>query len=95
MDNVRAVRGALASEHVQAATQSGGEEGLRLFDRGEDAQAAQLIVRSMNHSHECFEAWGLVPPQAREVRQTLLNQGALAVRLTGAGGGGFWVAFWG
>jgi mevalonate kinase len=44
--------------------------------------------------HEVFRAWGLVPEPAEKLREDLKSRGALAVRLTGAGDGGFLLAFW-
>jgi len=52
------------------------------------------LAQAMNSAQSCFEAWGLVPSELLEQKQELLKQGALAVKLTGAGLGGFWVALW-
>lgn len=68
-------------------------KGLELFSTqgraGED-----LIARAMDLAQNCFETWGLVPPELIEQKHELLKQGALAVKLTGAGLGGFWVSLW-
>jgi mevalonate kinase len=53
------------------------------------------VGRAMEFAHECFLAWDLVPESALRLRQSLLDQGALGAKLTGAGGGGFVVAVWG
>ena len=45
-------------------------------------------------AQQCFETWGLVTPELIEQKYELLKQGALGVKLTGAGLGGFWVALW-
>ena len=69
--------------------------GLKNYSKGNcDAGLAQ-IQKAMNLAQECFVAWGLVPDAARALETQLLSQGALAVKLTGAGGGGFCVALWG
>jgi mevalonate kinase len=52
------------------------------------------LAQAMNQAQECFEAWGLVPNELIEQKNELLKQGALAVKLTGSGMGGFWVALW-
>jgi len=54
----------------------------------------QKIKSAMELAQSCFEQWGLVTPELLTQKFDLLNQGALAVKLTGAGLGGFWVALW-
>ena len=69
------------------------KEGLIEFQkdvsRGEDR-----IARAMQDAQNCFETWGLLTPDLIGQKHELLKQGALAVKLTGAGLGGFWVALW-
>lgn len=52
------------------------------------------LQTGMQKAQEAFQNWGLVPPQAKKLADDLLGQGALAVKITGAGGGGFLVALW-
>jgi len=66
-------------------------KGLEVFQRDE-ASGLRLIQRSMELSSGCYEAWGLLTRELLAQKAALLSQGALAVRLTGAGMGGFWVA---
>jgi mevalonate kinase len=54
----------------------------------------QKLAEAMKLAQQCFETWGLVTPELMEQKHELLKQGALAVKLTGAGLGGFWVALW-
>jgi mevalonate kinase len=69
------------------------KEGLLRFQHdptgGEDR-----IAQAMNDAQHCFETWGLLTPELIGQKHELLKQGALAVKLTGAGLGGFWVALW-
>lgn len=51
-----------------------------------------LLVQAMKEAQKCFEAWGLVPLEAKKIEEQLYREGALAVKLTGAGGGGMLVA---
>jgi mevalonate kinase len=67
-------------------------EGLALFDRGEGGLG--LLSDAMKRAQECFYEWQLVPGEARRMEDELVRQGALAAKLTGAGGGGFVVALW-
>ena len=69
-------------------------EGLIHYDEGRRAQGLELIQSAMRQAQECFYSWGLVPPEAKKLENELLSQGALAVKMTGAGGGGMMVALW-
>ncbi len=73
-------------------------EALRAFGESkteaQQRQAEVALGKAMEQAQNCFETWGLVPAELLIQKQELLNQGALAVKLTGAGLGGFWVALW-
>ncbi len=71
------------------------QEGLIRYDRGEEEEGLKLIQKAMKQAGECFYAWDLVPADAKKMEKELLHQGALAVKMTGAGGGGMLVALWG
>jgi len=53
------------------------------------------VSKGMRLANECFETWKLVPPEARRIMDRLVRDGALASKITGAGGGGYVVALWG
>lgn len=76
----------------QAASQ--GELGLIRFNEGEVGRGLELIADAMDLTNQCFEAWNLVPDHVKDIQRLLRQQGALAVKLTGAGKGGFLVALW-
>ena len=69
-------------------------EGLVRFDGGSEKEGLALLQRGMNQARECFYSWELVPGEAKRIEEDLLKQGALAVKMTGAGGGGMVVALW-
>ena len=74
-------------------------EGLSRFDRaggatGGDGEALRLVADGMKSAHEAFLVWSLVPGKVQRELEDLQRRGALAVKLTGAGGGGFLVALW-
>ncbi len=75
------------------------EKGLLEFSEakteGEARKALGLLRESMDLGQGCFREWGLLPEIAWEIERSLKDRGAQAVRLTGAGGGGFLVALWG
>ena len=52
------------------------------------------LADAMNRAQTCFAEWGLMPPEAEAIAQGERDRGALAVKLTGAGNGGFLVALW-
>ena len=52
------------------------------------------VARAMTLGQECYEQWGLVPEEADQIIKKLKSEGALAVKMTGAGDGGFVVALW-
>jgi mevalonate kinase len=73
-------------------------EGLIRFDNTTDlargAEGLALVARAMREAQECYYSWDLVPAEARDMEKKLLSEGALAVKMTGAGGGGMLVALW-
>ena len=69
-------------------------EGLKLFDSGLHRSGLQRIAEAMDKAHECFLEWQLVPQSVIELREKILSEGALAAKLTGAGGGGMLIALW-
>ncbi|MBL7716159.1 MAG: mevalonate kinase [Bdellovibrionales bacterium] len=73
---------------------------LRMDQASQKAQAALAagnlndLAQAMNDAQGCFQDWGLVPSQAYEMMESLKQKGALAVKMTGAGGGGMVLALW-
>ncbi|NDF15937.1 hypothetical protein EB061_11560 [bacterium] len=61
---------------------------------GDVREGEAMIQRSMNLAQGCFETWGLVTPELLAQKKEILGRGALAVKLTGAGLGGFWISLW-
>lgn len=69
------------------------KDAMAIFGEQPDV-ALKMLAQAMNQAQACYEAWGLVTPELMTQKQELLKQGALAVKLTGAGLGGFWIALW-
>lgn len=67
-------------------------DGLACYDAGDKTGGLVKLAAGMKKAQECFYSWGLVPGAAKRLEEDLYAQGALAVKLTGAGGGGFLVA---
>ncbi|MBC7691014.1 MAG: hypothetical protein H7222_04545 [Methylotenera sp.] len=70
-------------------------EGLIRFDSCmNDSEALEILARGLTHGQEAFAHWQLVPEGTENLIEQLRNQGALAAKLTGSGGGGYVVALW-
>ncbi len=67
-------------------------EGLIRFDA--EKSGLDLVAEGMKQGQECFYQWQLIPGEAKRLEESLYKQGALAVKITGAGGGGMLVALW-
>jgi mevalonate kinase len=53
-----------------------------------------LLQQSMNQARQCFKDWGLITPNMQQEIDALFQQGALAVKPTGSGGGGYLLSLW-
>ncbi|STX41001.1 putative mevalonate kinase [Legionella donaldsonii] len=56
--------------------------------------ALEDLVQAIQQSADCFRQWGLVSETLQQHMQMLLDLGALAVKPTGSGGGGYVVSLW-
>ncbi|KTD12969.1 mevalonate kinase [Legionella jamestowniensis] len=54
----------------------------------------RLLATAMKEAADCFKAWGLVNENLQQHMQQLLDAGALAVKPTGSGGGGYVLSLW-
>lgn len=52
------------------------------------------LAEAINKAMDCFQQWGLISKPLQQHMQSLLNKGALAVKPTGSGGGGYVVSLW-
>ena len=61
-----------------------------------ESSAPQLLQlqEGMQLACECFEDWGLINTAMKAKMAALYQQGALAVKPTGSGGGGFLLSLW-
>lgn len=58
------------------------------------ARDLSLLATSMQGANACFAEWGLVPASAAAQADELKRKGALAVKPTGSGNGGFLLSLW-
>jgi mevalonate kinase len=54
----------------------------------------QQLTDAINNAADCFLQWGLISESLQEHMQLLRSQGALAVKPTGSGGGGYVLSLW-
>ena len=59
----------------------------------EEKNTAQL-AKAINHAANCFKQWGLISPSLQQHIETLRDTGAIAVKPTGSGGGGYVLSLW-
>lgn len=52
------------------------------------------LTKAIQQAAECFNEWGLVSETLQQHMQLLVNSGALAVKPTGSGGGGYVLSLW-
>ncbi len=57
-------------------------------------QDKQLLATAINQAHDCFLDWGLITPALAAHMHTLRQAGALAVKPTGSGNGGYVLSLW-
>ncbi len=51
-------------------------------------------IEPLQQAHSCFTDWGLVNSKVRMHEHELISRGALAVKLTGSGAGGYMLSLW-
>ena len=57
-------------------------------------EATQLLAEAITQAASCFEAWGLINTALDTHMTSLREAGALAVKPTGSGGGGYVLSLW-
>jgi mevalonate kinase len=53
-----------------------------------------MLAEAINTAADCFQQWGLVSESLQQHMQNLREAGAIAVKPTGSGGGGYVVSLW-
>ena len=60
----------------------------------DSVNAIDCLAKAMNKAADCFYQWGLVSESLQQHMNQLFVQGAIAVKPTGSGGGGFVLSLW-
>lgn len=71
-----------ATQEARSALEEGG------------ADSIARLANAMNQAAECFHQWGLVSEGLQQHINQLLAEGAIAVKPTGSGGGGYVLSLW-
>ncbi len=54
----------------------------------------KILIKAINDAADCFQQWGLVSESLHRHMQNLWEAGAVAVKPTGSGGGGYVISLW-
>lgn len=60
----------------------------------EQPDSLRKLAKAINQTAECFKQWGLISQTLQQHIHLLESLGALAVKPTGSGGGGYVVSLW-
>ena len=61
----------------------------------DEEQGLHSLMKAIKMAKNCFERWGLTEGSLGQHMKDLISQGALAVKPTGSGGGGYVLSLWG
>lgn len=59
-----------------------------------EPEGLPLLIKAIDLAKSCFERWDLIDNSTQAHMGMLINQGALSVKPTGSGGGGFVLSLW-
>lgn len=57
-------------------------------------EARLMLAQAINRAADCFEQWGLISESLQQHMQALRQAGAIAVKPTGSGVGGYVISLW-
>ncbi|WED42413.1 mevalonate kinase [Legionella cardiaca] len=66
----------------------------RLALEQNQSSSLPILTEAIQEAANCFKSWGLISDNLQHHMQKLLNAGALAVKPTGSGGGGYVLSLW-
>lgn len=69
------------------------QEAKTALEEGE-SNALERLAKAINKAADCFLQWGLVSESLQQHMNHLFDDGAIAVKPTGSGGGGFVLSLW-
>jgi mevalonate kinase len=81
------------AERIDQQMQEATHESKKALEEGGEHAPGQLVQAIKKAAH-CFYQWGLVSENLQQHMNHLMQQGALAVKPTGSGGGGYVLSLW-
>ena len=81
------------AQHIDAQMNEAVQEAKFALEQATD-KALEHLTQAINKAGLCFFKWGLVSESLQQHMNQLLELGALAVKPTGSGGGGFVLSLW-
>jgi mevalonate kinase len=66
----------------------------QVLSQPETLKSTELLMQALDKGRQCFEDWDLITPRLKTHMNELEKQGALAIKPTGSGGGGFVLSLW-
>ena len=67
--------------------------GLMLKGLESNEYSSELIGQSLHLANSCFAQWNLITPEVQKTQDYISSLGAMASKVTGAGGGGYVVGY--
>ncbi|MGL5742767.1 MAG: mevalonate kinase family protein [Legionella sp.] len=81
------------AEQIDVQMTEAVEEAKTALEHG-GTSAISSLAQAINKAADCFFQWGLVSESLQQHMNRLIAEGALAVKPTGSGGGGFVLSLW-
>ena len=81
------------AKHIDKQMVEAVEEAKNALEQG-GPEALSCLAKAINKAAGCFSQWGLVSESLQQHMNRLREEGALAVKPTGSGGGGFVLSLW-
>jgi len=60
----------------------------------EEKDSIEVLAEAIHMGEKCFKEWGLISKEMQDAQTLLKKSGAIAVKPTGSGNGGFLVSLW-
>ncbi|CAM2799824.1 mevalonate kinase [Legionella steigerwaltii] len=81
------------AQHIDKQMVDAVEKARNALEQG-GADAITSLAKAINKAADCFYQWNLVSESLQQHMNRLIAEGALAVKPTGSGGGGFVLSLW-
>jgi mevalonate kinase len=86
-------RDPITATRIDAAMNASVHDALNALET-HDSFSLQRLAQGINQAATCFKQWGLTSEYLQQHMQKLMDAGAIAVKPTGSGGGGYVLSLW-